>query len=156
VLTLIALVAGSLAPAVCSAWAQGTNNADVAARVQIEIQRLKDKDLTVRAQAAIALGDIGWGAKEAFPALIPALTAALAKDTDATVREYAALGLVQIAEATRDAKRTGMIEQLAQCAQILEARSFREEATKVRTAVDVFAQFSPLGLHYAAAQAITE
>jgi HEAT repeat protein len=93
----------------------------------------KDTNAVVRGEAARALGQIGPGANEAIPSLVTAL----AKDTDGQVRYEAAQALGQIAEAARDSKRTDMIEQLAQSAQAMDASSFSEEATKVRTAIDV-------------------
>ncbi len=51
---------------------------------------------------------------------------------------------MQFAEVARDSKRTDMIEQLTQCAQTLEAGSFTEEATKVRTAVSVLRVIQPV------------
>jgi len=91
-LTLMALVAACLALALCSAWGQGTTDADVAAQVQKQIQGLKDNNPNVRSAAAVGLGKIGPGAKEA----VPALSAALAKDTDASVRSAAAWALGRI------------------------------------------------------------
>ena len=97
------------------------------------IAALTDTVAKVRANAAEALGKIGPGAKGA----IPALSDALAKDPDESTRNMAAGSLVQIAEAARDSQRTDMIEQLALCAQALEASSFHTEAARVRTAVDL-------------------
>ncbi|AFY32265.1 HEAT repeat domain-containing protein [Calothrix sp. PCC 7507] len=66
-------------------WAQTSRDADISTY----IQKLKDKDATVRYFAAGALGRMGGEAKAAIPALITALQS----DKDATVRYSAASAL---------------------------------------------------------------
>lgn len=55
------------------------------------IVELKLKDPTARVKAAVAIGEIGPGAKEAVPALVATL-----KDRDVSVRAAAAYSLGQI------------------------------------------------------------
>jgi HEAT repeat protein len=95
-LTFTALVAACLALAECGGWAQGKTVGYVRER----IQRLGDKHPGVRSEAALDLGPVGrTDAKEAVPALI----AALAKDTDPRVRDYAAQALRQIGTDAKEA-----------------------------------------------------
>jgi HEAT repeat protein len=67
-------------------WAQSTD-----AKIETQIQRLKDEDPISRDNAAIDLGDFGPRAKEAVPALITAL-----KDNDRLVRGQSAVALGEI------------------------------------------------------------
>lgn len=91
-LTFTAVVIACLTLAECTGWAQDTTDADVAAPVQEQIQRLANKDPQVRWAAAYALHQIGTGAKEA----VPALSADLAKDADEGVRIEYVYALKQI------------------------------------------------------------
>ena len=69
---------------------------------QIErlIKQLKGSDSDVRANAAVALGEIGPEAKDAVPALIEAL-----QDPDTSVRANAAMALEEIGLGAKDATR---------------------------------------------------
>ena len=98
-LTFTAVVAACLALAECGGWAQGSADAQVAAQVQQQIQRLGSQDANVRYVAASALGTMGPDAKEAVPALITVFR----RDTDANVRYLAAAALGFIGPGAKEA-----------------------------------------------------
>lgn len=96
------------------------------------IQALKDSEPDVRSGAAVALGDVGSEAGIAIPRLMETL-----QDKQPGVSESAATALLGIANATRDARATGMIEPLIRVEGALKAASFPAQASQVRITVEI-------------------
>lgn len=74
-------------------WMSGCENRIQEQKVERLIRQLQDRDPNVRGNAAITLGNMGVGTKDAVPALIQVLQN---QDTEGFVRSNAAITLGQI------------------------------------------------------------
>jgi HEAT repeat protein len=121
-----------------AAGALGRIGPDANEAVPAPIVALRNPNAALRGNAAYALGEIGPGGKKALPALIAAL-----QDPTPNVRSQAAYALFVLAEASRDTRRTEMVEQLELAAQTVAASGFIPYGDRVRTAAGVLRAIQP-------------